>query len=141
MTARRGSLRFKVAQLASGRGRGRAADLQTRLRRATHIGGRIIFVAAICLLALTFGAQAWRIAYADYQLHRQVVALEAANRVLQDETVTLRKEIYLARDPEYLVPLIHEQLGLAKPHEVFVRFETVDPVPPRDSVPPKPSQP
>lgn len=135
MTARRGSLAFKVTRLASGRGRGRAAELQARLRRAMHVGGRIIFVGAISLLVLTFGAQAWRIGYADYQLHRQVVALEAANRVLQNEGVTLRKEIYLARDPEYLVPLIHEQLGLAKPHEVFVRFETVDSVPPKSSQP------
>jgi len=26
----------------------------------------------------------------------------------------------LLHDPDYLVPLIHEQLGLVKPHEVFI---------------------
>jgi cell division protein FtsB len=126
MTARRGSLRFKVTQLAGagrhGKASGRAAVLQTTMQRSMNVAGKVVAVCAGALVALTVGAQVWRVGLADYQLHQQVVALENQNRALAQEAVTLRKEIYLSRNPEYLVPLIHEQLGLAKPHEVFVRL-------------------
>ena len=125
MTARRGSLRFRVAHFVGGRGShapGTAAKFQTAMQRTTNVAGRLVAVCAGALLAVTFGAQVWRVGFQNYQLHQQVMAVESQNRALVQDSVTLRKEIYLSRNPEYLVPLIHEQLGLAKPHEAFVRF-------------------
>jgi len=129
MTARRGSLRFKVARLAAGRssstGGRRSSAIYRWIQRATVASGRMLAVAAIGLIVATFAVQAARVAYANYQLHVQIVAAENDNRSLESQIVTLRREIVLSRDPEYLVPLVHEQLGLAKPREVFVRFAPV----------------
>ena len=122
MTARRGSLRFKVGRLAQER----KARVQKRLRttayvRALAIGGRATVVTVAVLVALAFGAQAWRLTYQNYELHRQIVQVETQNRSLAAQTVRLKREIILSREPEYLVPLIHEQLGLTKPKEVFIQ--------------------
>jgi len=129
MTARRGSLRFKVARLAAGGsfsdGGRNAAGIYAWLQRATIVSGRLLACAAVALVVATFGAQAVRVAYANYQLREQILASENQNRSLAARIVTLRRQIMLSRNPEYLVPLVHEQLGLAKPREVFVRFAPI----------------
>lgn len=134
MTARRGSLRFKVTRIAALRGadgsRRGASSPAAKWQRAMNLSGRVLAASVVTLAALTFAVQAWRIGYQNYQLHQQVVAVENENQALRRQSVTLRREIYLSRNPEYLVPLIHEQLGLAKPHEVFVRFAPMKPTAP-----------
>lgn len=119
---RRGSFGFKVSRIA-GKPAGRAAR-RARERTLLHwtvLTGRTIAIVAVLLVAVSFGAQAWRIGYRNYQLHKQIVMLEAQNHNLSARAVTLSREILYSHNPEYLVPLIHEQLGLTKPNEVFIQ--------------------
>ncbi len=121
MTARRGSLRYRVARLTKApRKGGVSSPLQRRLARWTSLASRLVVGAAILLLAGAFGAQTYRVAAENYRLHKQVVSVERRNDALVAESAHLQREIVLLHDPDYLVPLIHEQLGLVKPHEVFI---------------------
>jgi len=121
MTARRGSLRFKVKRLARAPlARGASPVWRRRLGMWTHLASRVVVGAAILAIAGAFGAQTWRIAAENYRLHRQISTVEQHNVALGSDAVRLQREISLLHDPDYLVPLIHEQLGLVKPHEVFI---------------------
>lgn len=122
MTARRGSFRFKVTRFARaplGRGRG-AATWRYQLIRWARIGSRVVAGAAVIFLTAAFGAQMLRVGAEDYRLHKQIDAAERRSNDLVASSVKLEREITLLHDPDYLVPLIHEQLGLVKPHEVFI---------------------
>ena len=121
MTARRGSLRFKVKRLAR-RPIERAGSpvWQRRLTWWTRLASRLIVVGAIVMVAAAFGAQTFRVAAENYRLHKQIVAAERRNDALVADSARLQRDIVLLHDPDYLVPLIHEQLGLVKPHEVFI---------------------
>jgi len=122
MTARRGSLRFKVTRLASDRlGRNStSSDWQRRLTRWTRFASLLVIGAASLLLAGAFGVQTVRVAAENYRLHKQIVSVERRNDTLVADSARLQRQIVLLHDPDYLVPLIHEQLGLVKPHEVFI---------------------
>ncbi len=122
MTARRGSLRFKVKRLASDRlGRNSTSSVwQRQLTRWTRFASLLVVGAAVLLLAGAFGVQTARVAAENYRLHKQIVSAERRNDALAADSARLRREIVLLHDPDYLVPLIHEQLGLVKPHEVFI---------------------
>lgn len=122
MTARRGSLRFKVKRLASDRlGRNSTPSVwQRRLTRWTRIASLVVVAAAILLLGGAFSIQTARVAAENYRLHKQIVSAERRNDALAADATRLQREIVLLHDPDYLVPLIHEQLGLVKPHEVFI---------------------
>jgi cell division protein FtsB len=122
MTARRGSLRFKVKRLASAplKRAGVSSVWQRRLTRWSQFASRLVIAAAILLLAGAFAAQTFRIAAENYRLHKQIVAVERHSEALAAEAFRLQRQIVLLHDPDYLVPLIHEQLGLVKPHEVFI---------------------
>jgi cell division protein FtsB len=122
MTARRGSFRFKVKRLASDRlGSNSASSAwQRQLSRWTRFASAIVVGAAALLLAGAFGVQTYRVAAQNYRLHKQIVSAERRNDALAADSVRLHREIVLLHDPDYLVPLIHEQLGLVKPHEVFI---------------------
>ena len=122
MTARRGSLRFKVKRFAAD-GFGRTAvpaAWQKRLILWTRFASRLVVGAAILAVAGAFGAQTWRVAAENLRLHKQIVSVERRNGELTADSGRLKHEITLLHDPDYLVPLIHEQLGLVKPHEVFI---------------------
>jgi len=125
MTARRGSLRHKVRRPAREQiaRAGRAARLSRSLRRLGHVLSAIVVGALVLFVGGTFGAQVYRIGMEDYRLHQQIVQTDARNADLQARSVDLRKQIVLLHDPDYLVPLIHEQLGLVKPHEVFIEIQ------------------
>ena len=97
------------------------------MARVMAIAGRAIALAAVLLVAISFSVQAWRVGFQNYQLHKQIDSVEDQNRQLAADTVKLRKDIILSRNPEYLVPLIHEQLGLTKPNELFI--EVAPPAP------------
>jgi cell division protein FtsB len=120
---RRGSLGFKVSRIA-GKPAGRAARIARakRWNRWLNAAGRIVVLATVLLVGAAFGTQAWHIGYQNYQLHKQIDAVESQNRALEARSVTLRKQILYSHNPEYLVPLIHEQLGLTKPNEVFIQI-------------------
>jgi cell division protein FtsB len=121
LTVRRGKLKRTIDRLA-GRTLGRAARRQRErsMVRVMGIAGRVLGMAAALLVIASFSVQAWRIGSANYSLHRQIDQVEDQNRQLAADSVKLREDIILSRNPEYLVPLIHEQLGLTKPHEVFI---------------------
>lgn len=122
MTARRGSLRFRVGRVAGERRVQVKERLQSpKLVRAATLAGRWALAVAVLVVVFAFGAQAWRMGYDNYQLHRQIVAVRDRNGSLAAQTVRLKREIILSRNPEYLVPLIHEQLGLTKPNEIFIQ--------------------
>ena len=121
MTARRGSFRFKVKRLAGERfGRGASPEWQRRVIAWTRFASRLVIGAAILAAAGAFSAQSYRVAAENYHLHKQIVNVERRNDALSADSARLQREIVLLHDPDYLVPLIHEQLGLAKPHEVMI---------------------
>ena len=129
MTARRGSLRFKVKRFARaplGRA-GVSSKWYKGLGTATRLASRLVIGALVLALAGACGAQMWRVAAENYRLHKQIVTVEHHNEALVADTARLQREIVLLHDPDYLVPLIHEQLGLVKPHEVFI---IISPTPP-----------
>lgn len=122
MTARRGSFRFKVTRLARaplGRG-ARSLAWKRRLVLWTRLASKIISAAAALFVIGAFGAQMWHVGAQNYRLHKQIDAAERRNEALSAESVKLAQKVVLLHDPDYLVPLIHEQLGLVKPHEVFI---------------------
>jgi len=96
----------------------------TRLMAAV---GRTIALVAVVLVAASFSAQAWRVSYQNYQLHKQIDAIEDQNRALAADAAKLQRDVKLSKNPEYLVPLIHEHLGLTKPHEVIIQVATPAP--------------
>ncbi len=95
--------------------------------RIMSAAGRSIAFMAVLLIAASFSMQAWRVGYQNYQLHKQIESVEEQNRQLEARSAKLRLDIVLSRDPEHLVPLIHEQLGLTKPNEVFIQVATPAP--------------
>lgn len=129
MTARRGSLRFKIKRIAADR-IGTAAQpprWRKRLMLATRLGSKLVVGAAVLALAGAFGAQTYRVAAENYRLHVQIDDVERRNAALTADAARLQKQIALLHDPDYLVPLIHEQLGLVKPHEVFIVVSPTQP--------------
>ena len=124
MTARRGSFGFKAVRLA------RApvhAPWRAAVSRVSTIAARCALAAGALAIVIACGLQAWRIGAESYRLHKQIVALEKRNANLAASSSALRVQIKALHDPEYLVPLIHEQLGLTKPHEVFIVVQTPPP--------------
>jgi cell division protein FtsB len=130
MTARRGSLGFKVQRFAKAPFRkfSSSSVWRRRFERIVFFGSRLVVGSMLLLVLMATGAQFWRIGEQNYRLHRQIDSVEARNAALVDESARLSKEAVLLHDPDYLVPLIHEQLGLTKPHEVFIIVAT--PAPP-----------
>jgi len=122
MTVRRGSLGYKVARMARAPlGHGVAAQkLRRRVARWSVIASRVLMWSAGAFFLFAVGSGFWRIGVENYRLHRQVDAVESHNSDLVANASRLRREVILLHDPDYLVPLIHEQLGLVKPHEVFI---------------------
>jgi cell division protein FtsB len=126
MTARRGSLQFQLVRFARRplADAQRCAVLKRRMRKGLLIAGHCVSVLALALVAATMASQVWRVAAANYRLYRQIAAVENQNSLLSARSAELDKEIQRLHYPEYLVPLIHEQLGLSKPREVLVRVQT-----------------
>ena len=88
---------------------------------------RVAMLAVGIAIVVGCGLQAWRVGAESYRLHKQIVALEKRNADLAASSISLNTEIKALHDPEYLVPMIHEQLGLTKPHEVFIVVQTPPP--------------
>jgi cell division protein FtsB len=122
MTARRGSLQYKIIRLArTPRAHADAPPKHRRFARiAAAIAGRSLMVLAVLFVSAAVAVQIWHAGARNMQLHEQTGQVERDNTALQAENKKLATRVERLRDPEYLVPLIHEQLGLAKPHEVFV---------------------
>jgi cell division protein FtsB len=89
----------------------------------TNFMARLVAGAAALFLVGAFGAQMWHVGVQSYHLHKQIVSVEDRNASLQTQSVKLSRQIQLLHNPDYLVPLIHEQLGLVKPHEVFIELQ------------------
>jgi cell division protein FtsB len=130
MTARRGSLRHKIVCLKRVRAaRPGSGARRFGLARVAAVAGRIAIVLAAGFVSVTVAAQVWHAASRNVALHRQIVATESTNAQLQTENDRLTRRVTLLHDPEYLVPLIHEQLGLTKPNEVFIEVAPATPAP------------
>ncbi len=131
MTARRGSLQYKIVRLARApRVRAQTSSKQRRFARlAATVAGRSLMVLAVLFVSGTIAVQIWHAGARNMQLHEQLGQVERDNAALGTENARLATQVDRLRDPEYLVPLIHEQLGLAKPHEVFVEVTQATPVP------------
>ena len=124
MTARRGSLGHKAVRLARSPVH---APWRAAVARVGGIAMRFVLLAAALAIVVACGLQAWRVGAESYRLHKQIVALEKRNADLAASSTSLKTEIKALHDPEYLVPMIHEQLGLTKPHEVFIVVQTPPP--------------
>lgn len=125
MTARRGSLRFKIVRFAR-EPRVYGTHLLSVWRvtlRSASIAGRAVFAVALLFIAGTLGAQVWRVGAENVRLHQAIIAAERDNGRIARSADNLSVRVHKLHDPEYLVPLIHEQLGLTKPHEIFVQVK------------------
>ncbi len=131
MTARRGSLQYKIVRLTRiPRAQAAAPSKHRRLAKlAAIIAGRSLMVLAALFVSGTVAVQIWHAGARNMQLHEQTGVVERDNTTLQADNEKLATRVERLRDPEYLVPLIHEQLGLAKPHEVFVEVTQTTPPP------------
>jgi cell division protein FtsB len=130
MTPRRGSLHYKIVRLARVP---KAQGAQTKrwrfARLAAGVAGRSLIALAVLFISSTIAVQIWHVGARSMQLHQQIGQVELGNAELQTTNDKLATRVVRLRDPEYLVPLIHEQLGLAKPHEVFVQVTQATPTP------------
>ena len=125
MTARRGSIRFRVSRFARAPLKGALGSSSWKKRATTwtHIGSRVAIGAVALFVTGAFGAQMWHVGAENYRLHKQIDTVERRNDALSEQSNKLARQITLLHDPDYLVPLIHEQLGLVKPHEVFIEIQ------------------
>lgn len=130
MTARRGSLHYKIVRLARVPRRAGPPSQRRRFARvAATVAGRSLAALAVIFISSTVPVQIWHAATRNARLHQQIGQVEADNTALTETNAKLGTRVQRLRDPEYLVPLIHEQLGLAKPHEVFVEVTQATPAP------------
>ena len=131
MTARRGSLHYKIVRLARApRTNMDASPKRWRLMRiAARVAGRSLMAIAVLFVSGTIGVQIWHAGERNVQLHEQIKSVERVNADLQLTNDKLSTRIQRLHDPEFLVPLIHEQLGLAKPHEIFIEVTQATPEP------------
>jgi len=124
LTTRRGSFGYKAVRLARAQVH---APWRATVARISGIAMRCTLFAVALAIVVACGMQAWRVGAESYRLHKQIVALEKRNADLASSSIALKAEIKALHDPEYLVPMIHEQLGLTKPHEVFIVVQTPPP--------------
>jgi cell division protein FtsB len=132
MTPRRGSLHYKIVRLARvPKAQSGAHSKRWRLAKfAAGVAGRSLVALAVLFVSGTIAVQIWHVGARSMQLHQQIAQVELGDADLQTTNEKLATRVERLRDPEYLVPLIHEQLGLAKPHEVFVEVTQATPAPP-----------
>ncbi|HXN08345.1 MAG TPA: septum formation initiator family protein, partial [Candidatus Acidoferrales bacterium] len=128
---RRGSLQYKIVRLARApRARADASPRHWRPARvAARMAGRSLMAIAVLFVSGTIGVQIWHAAERNVRLHDQIANVERGNATLQITNDKLATRVERLHDPEYLVPLIHEQLGLAKPHEIFIEVTQATPEP------------
>ncbi|HXW51980.1 MAG TPA: septum formation initiator family protein [Candidatus Acidoferrales bacterium] len=98
-------------------------------RIAAAIAGRVLLVLVALFVSATVGAQVYRVAVRNVALHEQIAQVESDNQKLAAENEKLALRVVHLQDPEFLVPLIHEQLGLTKPNEVFIEVAPSTPAP------------
>ena|ERR1700737_4961504 len=131
MTARRGSLHYKIVRLARvpSAHAGAAPKRWRFVRIAARVAGRSLVALAVLFVSGTIGVQIWHAGERNVRLHDQITTVERGNANLQVTNDKLATRVERLHDPEYLVPLIHEQLGLAKPHEIFIQVTQATPEP------------
>jgi cell division protein FtsB len=132
MTPRRGSLHYKIVRLARvPKAHAGAQSKRWRfVKLAATVAGRSLIALAVLFVSGTIAVQIWHVGARSMQLRQQLAQVEATNADLSATNDKLATRVQRLHDPEYLVPLIHEQLGLAKPHEVFVEVTQATPAPP-----------
>lgn len=80
--------------------------------------GRVLLVVLAVWVALCFARDAW----GNYQLRREIEALERRIAVLEMRKADLEREIEEWLSPENVEKIAREQLGLVKPGEVVYRL-------------------
>ncbi len=131
MTPRRGSLPYKIVRLAKVP---RASAERSRkswriVRLVATVAGRSLLLLAALFVTGAVAVQIWHVSAHNVQLHQQIAQVEIDNANMQTANDKLSLRVERLHDPEYLVPLIHEQLGLVKPHEVLVQVTQASPAP------------
>jgi hypothetical protein len=94
MTARRGSLGFKIVRLTRVRNssaKQRSKHLRSA-RAAAIAAGRGLVVVAALFISLTIGSQVWRVATRNIALHKQIAKDEDSNREIG--RASLRERVY-----------------------------------------------
>ncbi|MBV8203538.1 MAG: septum formation initiator family protein [Candidatus Eremiobacteraeota bacterium] len=130
MTPRRGSLTHKIIRFArTPRGDRRPSRGRRVAILAATVAGRSLVVLVALFLSGTIAVQIWHAGVRNAELHRQIHDVESQNADLTDANGKLQTRVVRLHDPEYLVPIIHEQLGLTKPHEVFIQVTQATPAP------------
>jgi cell division protein FtsB len=129
MTARRGSLRHKIVRLARVRSASANAGHLRIARIAAAIAGRGLVALVALFVSVTVATQVYHVAVRNVALRQQIAQVEGDNARLAAENQKLATRVVHLADPEYLVPLIHEQLGLTKPNEVFIEVAPSTPAP------------
>ncbi len=129
MTARRGSLRYKVVRLTRARAASGSLSRMRVARIAATVAGRGLLVLVALFVSVMIAAQVYRVAVRNIALRGQIAQVEDQNQRLGAENQKLALRVVHLQDPEYLVPLIHEQLGLTKPNEVFIEVAPSTPAP------------
>jgi len=130
MTPRRGSLTHKIIRLARApRGDGRPSRSRRVAVLAATVAGRLLVVLVALFVSGTIAVQIWHAGVRNAELHGQIRDIEAQNADLTGANAKLQTRVVRLHDPEYLVPIIHEQLGLTKPHEVFIQVTQATPAP------------
>jgi cell division protein FtsB len=130
MTPRRGSLTHKIIRFTRARREDERASRGRRIAAvAATIAGRSLVVLAVLFVSGTVAVQIWHAGMRNAELHQQIGEVEAQNADINAANTKLQTRIIRLHDPEYLVPIIHEQLGLTKPHEVFIQVTQATPAP------------
>jgi cell division protein FtsB len=129
MTARRGSFRYKIVRLARARNASGAPSRLRAARVAAAIAGRGLVALVALFVSATIAAQVYHVAVRNIALRQQIQQVDDDNARLAAENEKLAARVVHLQDPEYLVPLIHEQLGLTKPNEVFIEVAPSTPAP------------
>jgi cell division protein FtsB len=125
-TAQRAERRGLV-RLARARRRRSRPHHRRAIRLAVLVTGRAVSVAAVLFVSATVGIQVWHVGSRNLALRAQIARVESDNRALADENARLAAEAQRMHNPEYLVPFIHQQLGLVKPNEVFIQVTPAGP--------------
>jgi cell division protein FtsB len=129
MTARRGSFRYKIVRLARVRNAPASAKRLRIARVAAAVAGRGLVALVALFISITVASQVYHVAVRNIALRQQIAQVEGDNARLAEENQKLALRVVHLQDPEYLVPLIHEQLGLTKPNEVFIEVAPSTPAP------------
>jgi cell division protein FtsB len=96
---------------------------RARARSVVRLAGRITVLALGLLISTLVGVQFARVADENFTLARQLSSVRTQIADLEKRRTEQRRELQRLRDPEGVVPEIHDRLRMTRPNEeiIFVR--------------------